>query len=632
MTNKNTYNLLSQINIPADLRRLPIDKLPQVCEELRRDIIDELADNPGHFASSLGVVELTVALHYVYDTPYDRIVWDVGHQAYGHKILTGRRERFSTNRKLHGLKPFPSPSESEYDTFTAGHASNSISAALGMSVASSLTGADRNVVAVIGDASIAGGLAWEALNNAANANANLLIILNDNDMSIDRPTGSLNSYLAHLTTSKAYNTLRYKAYRTLKRLRLISDRRRGAVLRFTNSLKSLWVHEQNLFEGLNIRYFGPFDGHDINRIVRVLSDIKDMKGPRLLHLRTVKGKGFPAAEQNPAAWHAPGLFDPSTGEKIKESGAAPKPPKFQDVFGKTLTELAEADQKIVGITAAMLSGTSLSELQKRFPERTFDVGISEGHAVTFAAGMAKDGLRPFVAIYSSFLQRAYDNIINDVAILGLPVVFCIDRAGIVGEDGVTHHGAFDLSYLRPIPGLTIAAPRNEHELRNLMAAASKATSPWVIRYPRGRGSLTDWHNDPQPVAVGRAERLLQGSRATILAIGPIIGEALKAARETGDVGVVDMRFLKPLDEAMLDEVLASGTPVVTLEDNSVIGGLGSAVAEYMARKGASNRLRAIGMPAGSFIAHGTVAALRNREKMDAAAIVGILNDLITTRK
>lgn len=626
------YPLLEKIDSPADLRRLEPSQLPAVCDEIRRFLIEKLAVHPGHFASSMGAVEITVALHYVFNTPDDRIVWDVGHQAYGHKLLTGRRDAFDTLRCLDGLSGFPSPQESEYDTFTAGHASNSISAALGMSVASSLTGADRNVVAVIGDASIAGGLAWEALNNAANANANLLIILNDNDMSIDRPTGSLNSYLAHLTTSKAYNALRYKAYRTLKRLHLISDRRRGAVLRFTNSLKSLWVHEQNLFEGLNIRYFGPFDGHDINRIVRVLSDIKDMKGPRLLHLRTVKGKGFPAAEQNPAAWHAPGLFDPSTGEKIKESGAAPKPPKFQDVFGKTLTELAEADPKIVGITAAMLSGTSLSELQKRFPDRTFDVGISEGHAVTFAAGMAKDGLRPFVAIYSSFLQRAYDNIINDVAILGLPVVFCIDRAGIVGEDGVTHHGAFDLSYLRPIPGLTIAAPRNEHELRNLMAAAARATSPWVIRYPRGRGSLTDWHNDPQPVAVGRAERLLQGSRATILAIGPIIGEALKAAREAGDVGVVDMRFLKPLDEAMLDEVLAPGTPVVTLEDNSVIGGLGSAVAEYMARKGAANRLRTIGMPAGSFIAHGTVAELRNREKMDASAIVGILNDLITTRK
>lgn len=626
------YPLLEKIDSPADLRRLPPSQLPAVCDEIRRFLIEKLAVHPGHFASSMGAVEITVALHYVFNTPDDRIVWDVGHQAYGHKLLTGRRDAFDTLRCLDGLSGFPNPQESEYDTFTAGHASNSISAALGMSVASSLTGVDRNVVAVIGDASIAGGLAWEALNNAANANANLLIILNDNDMSIDRPTGSLNSYLAHLTTSKAYNTLRYKAYRTLKRLRLISDRRRGAVLRFTNSLKSLWVHEQNLFEGLNIRYFGPFDGHDINRIVRVLSDIKDMKGPRLLHLRTVKGKGFPAAEQNPAAWHAPGLFDPSTGEKIKESGAAPKPPKFQDVFGKTLVELAEADPKIVGITAAMPSGTSVSELQKRFPDRTFDVGISEGHAVTFAAGMAKDGLRPFVAIYSSFLQRAYDNIINDVAILGLPVVFCIDRAGIVGEDGVTHHGAFDLSYLRPIPGLTIAAPRNEHELRNLMAAASKATAPWVIRYPRGRGSLTDWHNDPQPVAVGRAERLLQGSRATILAIGPIIGEALKAARKIGDVGVVDMRFLKPLDEAMLDEVLASGAPVVTLEDNSVIGGLGSAVAEYMARKGAANRLRAIGMPAGSFIAHGTVAELRNREKMDAAAIVGILNDLITNRK
>ena len=425
--------LLDTIDSPADLRKLAPEQLPQVCAELRSFLINSLSSHPGHFASSMGAVELTVALHYVFNTPYDRIVWDVGHQAYGHKILTGRRDSFTTNRTLGGLSGFPSPKESEYDTFTAGHASNSISAGLGMAVAAALHKDEppRNVVAVIGDASISGGLAFEGLNNAANSNSNLLIILNDNDMSIDRNVGSLNSYLAHLNTSKGYNDLRYNVSGMLKKFNLITESGKGRIMRFNNSLKSLLNREQNIFEGLNIRYFGPFDGHDIATVVRVLNDIKNFKGPRILHLRTVKGKGFLPAEKDPATWHAPGIFNPATGERPKESPE--KPPKYQDIFGRTLVEIADADDRVVGVTAAMPSGTSMSMLQEKYPARTFDVGISEGHAVTFAGGMAKDGLKPFVAIYSSFLQRAYSHIIHDVAIEGLPVTFCLDRAGLVGR-------------------------------------------------------------------------------------------------------------------------------------------------------------------------------------------------------
>jgi len=623
-----SYPLLEKINSPADLRKLPVNRLPEVCAQIRAFLIDTLCNNPGHFASSMGAVEITVALHYVFNTPYDRIVWDVGHQAYGHKILTGRRDLFSTIRHLGGLSGFPNPEESPYDTFTAGHASNSISAALGMSVATQLQGdiPQRNVVAVIGDAAISGGLAFEALNNAANANANLLIILNDNDMSIDRPTGSLNSYLAHMTTSKAYNTLRYKAYMMLKKMHLVSESRRGSILRFANSLKSLIVHEQNLFEGLNLRYFGPFDGHDIQRIVRVLTDIKDMKGPRLLHLRTIKGKGYAPAELHPAEWHAPGKFNPVTGERLKDNNG-PKPPKFQDVFGETLVELAKKNDKIVGVTAAMLSGTSMSKLAEAFPERTFDVGISEGHAVTFAGGMAKDGLRPFVAIYSSFLQRAYDNIINDVAILHLPVTFCIDRAGIVGEDGTTHHGSFDMSYLRPVPGLTIAAPRDEHILRHLMFTAQSkiAKGPWVMRYPRGAGNIIDWKCPMHTLTPGKGERLTDGSDAVLLAIGPVVYEALKAAKKlmSADgisVAVYDMIFLKPLDNGIIDEAVSKNIPLFTVEDGCVIGGLGSAVAEILAGKGANCRLTRLGLPTDKFVAHGTVSQLRALCKFDADSI------------
>lgn len=631
MTSESKYPLLSHIDSPADLRKLAVEQLPQVCAEIRDFLINTLSDNPGHFASSMGSVELTVALHYVFNTPYDRIVWDVGHQAYGHKLLTGRRDNFHTLRKLGGVSGFPNPAESEYDTFTAGHASNSISAALGMSVATQICGdrPRRNVVAVIGDASISGGLAFEALNNAANANANLLIILNDNDMSIDRPTGSLNSYLAHFTASKSYNTLRYNLYRALRKAHLVSDRRRGTILRFNNSIKSLLVHEQNIFEGLNIRYFGPFDGHDTARIVRVLSDIKDMKGPRLLHLRTVKGKGFAPAENDPAHWHAPGRFNPLTGEKIKSSGDR-KPPKFQDVFGETIVELARKNDKIVGITAAMPSGTSIDKLNNVFPERTFDVGISEGHAVTFAGGMAKDGLKPFVAIYSSFLQRAYDSIFHDVAIQRLPVVFCIDRAGIVGEDGVTHHGAFDMAYLRPIPGMTIAAPRNEHYLRNLLLTASEHSSgPFAIRYPRGSGSEIEWRNEMKQLPIGKGEKLRNGSDVAIVAIGTAVLDALKAASLLSEKGVeatvIDAIFLKPLDKKLLEQI--GSMPIITVEDGTIEGGLGSAVAEWLSETGRHNLLKRIGLP-DNFVEHGSVPELKKLCGTDAPAIAEAVLSLI----
>lgn len=626
------YPLLSGIDSPADLRKLPVEKLPAVCEELRRFLIASLSKNPGHFASSMGAVELTVALHYVFNTPYDRIVWDVGHQAYGHKILTGRRDRFETNRKLGGLSGFPNPAESPYDTFMAGHASNSISAALGMAVSSQLQGENpkRNVVAVIGDASISGGLAFEGLNNAANSNSNILIILNDNDMSIDRNVGSLNSYLAHMTTSKAYNNFRYSIYKLLRKARLVSDRSRGKILRFNNSLKSLLTNEQNIFEGLNIRYFGPFDGHDTEKLVNVLRDIKDMTGPRILHLRTVKGRGYTPAEEDPAHWHAPGRFNPATGERIVSPG---EQQKYQDVFGKTLVQLAKNDQRIVGITAAMLSGTSMIMMQKAFPDRTFDVGISEGHAVTFAGGLAKDGMRPFVAIYSSFLQRAYDHIIHDIAIQGLPVVFAIDRAGIVGEDGVTHHGAFDLAYLRSIPGITVAAPRDPQYLTRLMLSAASTEGPMAIRYPRGSGRNLEPVQEPAPLPHGKGECLREGSDIVVLTIGTVAADAVEAidrviAANPGlSVAHYDMIYLSPVDEDILTRAAQSGAPIVTIEDGTVKGGLGSAVLEWMADHDYHPVVRRLGMPH-SFVAHGTVAQLKAICGYDADGIFNTLQSLI----
>ncbi len=617
------YPHLSRVESPADLRRMGIEELEALCREIRTFLIKSVSVNPGHFASSMGAVELTVALHYVFQTPEDRIVWDVGHQAYGHKLLTGRAPLFYSNRRSGGLSGFPNPAESPYDTFTAGHASNSVSAALGMAAASRIkgeaeAGKPRNVVAVIGDASIGGGLAFEGLNNAANSADNLLIILNDNDMSIDPNVGSLNSYLAHINTSKSYNALRYNVYRGLKRMKLISESNRGRILRFNNSLKSMLTKEQNIFEGLNIRYFGPFDGHDLKRIIRVLTDIRDMSGPRILHLRTVKGRGYAPAEKDPAGWHAPGLFNPDTGEKIKGS---PKAPKWQEIFGRTLTELAAKDHRVTAITAAMLSGTSVSIMASEYPERTFDVGISEGHAVTFAGGLAKEGLLPFVAIYSSFLQRAYDHIIHDIAIQQLPVTLCIDRAGLVGEDGVTHHGVYDMAYLRNIPGLTLAAPRTDAQLRALMrfAVSPERRGPLAIRYPRGEALM-----DPAGAEAPITPTLLrEGSDATVLTVGPIASEAAKAIDEAAGQGIsaahYDMLFVSPLDEATMTEVARRGKPIVTVEDGIRNGGFGSAVMEWLADHGYTLPVKRLGIPQ-QFIPHGTVAAQRALCGIDAPSI------------
>lgn len=615
------YPLLNAVKSPADLRRLPLEKLPELCQEIRKFLIASLSANPGHFASSMGAVELTVALHYVFDTPYDRIVWDVGHQAYGHKLLTGRAERFHTNRKFGGISGFPNPEESEYDTFTAGHASNSISAALGMATAAALKGEKRNVVAVIGDASIGGGLAFEGLNNAANSANNVLIILNDNDMSIDRNTGSLNSYLAHLTASKSYNSFRYRLYRLLRKFHLFNDRNKGRVIRFNNSLKSFFSKEQNIFEGLNIRYFGPFDGHDVTRLVRVLTDIKEITGPRILHLCTTKGKGYAPAERDPSVWHAPGKFNPTSGERL--SAAASAEEKFQDVFGKQLVDLARTNDRIVGITAAMPTGTSIAMLQKEFPQRTFDVGISEGHAVTFAGGLAKDGMLPYVAIYSAFLQRAYDNIIHDVAVQGLPVTFCIDRAGLVGEDGVTHHGVLDLAYLRVIPGMTVAAPADADTLRSLMltSQSEQRRGPWAIRYPRG--NARDFGTPSVILQIGRGRKLSSGDDVTVMTIGPVAFEAAKAVEAATAKGVsathYDMIFLKPLDEQIMKEAAETGRPIVTVEDGTIEGGLGTAVLEWLATNGYSNRVCRIGIP-DKFVPHGTPAQLYSLCGIDADTI------------
>ena len=520
MSEQDKFSLLSKIEYPADLRRLSIDELPELCKQLRQDIVEEVSTNPGHLASSLGVIEITVALHYVFDTPNDRIVWDVGHQAYGHKILTGRRSRFSENRKMGGLMPFPSPKESPYDTFTCGHASNSISAALGMAVAATFD-KPRHVIAVIGDGAMSGGLAFEGLNNVSSSPNDLLIILNDNDMSIDRAVGGMEKYLLKLDTNETYNRLRFRASRWLHSRGYLNDDRKKGILRFNNALKSALAGQQNIFEGLNIRYFGPYDGHNVKELVRILRQVKDMRGPKLLHLHTVKGKGYKPAERNASVWHAPGRFDAETGERIKEDTTG-IPPKFQDVFGHTLLELAEQNPRIVGVTPAMPTGCSMNIMMQAMPERTFDVGIAEGHAVTFSAGMAKDGMLPFCNIYSAFAQRAYDNIIHDVAILGLPVVLCLDRAGLVGEDGATHHGAFDMAALRPVPGLTIASPMDEHELRHLMFTAQQpGGGPFVIRYPRGRGVKVEWQCPMRKVPIGRGRKLSEGTDVAVLSIGPV---------------------------------------------------------------------------------------------------------------
>lgn len=627
--------LLDGISLPMDLRKLSVAQLPQVCAELRERIIHTLSTNPGHFASSMGAVELTVALHYVYNTPSDRIVWDVGHQAYSHKLLTGRKDRFDTLRKMGGLSGFPSPSESEYDTFTAGHASNSISAALGMAIADSLDKdkGTRRTVAVIGDASISGGLAFEGLNNASNNDNNLLIILNDNDMSIDNNVGALHRYLSKITTSAGYNRMRYRAYRFMKRHRIISEKGRGRIIRFANSVKSLVSRRQNIFEGLNIRYFGPIDGHDVVNLVRVLSEIKDMEGPRLLHICTVKGKGYEPAEIDPTTWHAPGKFDPDTGER-KKGSSGPKPLKWQEVFGRSLVELAETDDRVVGITAAMPSGTSMNLMLDRYPARTFDVGISEGHAVTFAGGLAAAGKRPFVAIYSSFLQRAYDNIIHDVAIQHLPVTFCIDRAGVVGDDGVTHHGLFDMAYLSVIPGLALASPMDEGTLRSLMYSSLSYDGPLAIRYPRGEAVNVEWKTPFTRIETGRGRALSEPRHkggVAILSIGPAGNDVRQAVAQLASEGVeaahFDMIWLKPIDTALLEQVAREYSAIVTVEDASVKGGLGSAVVEWLAGRGISIPVRKLGVPAEQWVHHGSVAQLRHSCGYDVQGIAGAVREL-----
>ena len=639
--------ILNHIDYPNQLRELSVEQLPQVCDELRQTIVQELSVNPGHLASSLGVVELTVALHYVFNTPDDRIVWDVGHQAYGHKILTGRREQFSTNRMLHGLRPFPSPEESEYDSFICGHASNSISAALGMAVAdvlnvkslelsdvskvsqhSTLNTQHRKVVAVIGDGAMSGGLAFEGLNNVSSSPNDMLIILNDNDMSIDRSVGGMKQYLLGLSTNETYNKLRFKTARFLQRHGMLHDDRRKGLIRLGNALKSAISHQQNIFDGMNIRYFGPFDGHNVKELVRILRQIKDMRGPKLLHLHTKKGHGYAPSEHYTPVWHAPGKFDPETGQIIK-SDSEDKKLKFQEVFGKTLLELAEQNPRIVGITPAMPTGCSMNIMMEKMPDRTFDVGIAEGHAVTFSAGMAKEGLVPFCNIYSAFAQRAYDNIIHDVAILRLNVVLCLDRAGLVGKDGPTHHGAFDLAYLRPIPNLTIASPMDEHELRRLMYTAQQENmGPFVIRYPRSRGVLDDWCCPLEAVPMGKGRKLRDGSDVAVLTLGPIGNDVeitideisnLKSQISNLSIAHYDMRFLKPLDEDILHEVGKKFSRIVTIEDGVRNGGLGSAVMEWMSDHGYAPHITRMGLP-DSFVEHGTIDELREIVGLDKESI------------
>lgn len=634
MTDIGKQNILSKIKYPEDLRKLPVEKLPQVCDELRADILKELSVNPGHLASSLGALELTVALHYVFNTPYDRIVWDVGHQAYGHKILTGRCDNFCTNRKLHGIRPFPSPEESEYDSFACGHASNSISAALGMAVAAKQTGHDdRHVVAVIGDGAMSGGLAFEGLNNVSTTPNDMLIVLNDNNMSIDRSVGGMKHYLLRLNTNETYNKWRFKVATWLRSNGMLDDERRKGIIRLSNALKSAISHQQNIFEGMNIRYFGPFEGHDVVELVRTMRQLKEMKGPKLLHLHTIKGHGYAPAEKAATIWHAPGKFDVSTGKRIKSENGT-EPAKYQDVFGNTLLELARKNKRIVGVTPAMPTGCSMNIMMKEMPARTFDVGIAEGHAVTFSGGMAKDGLQPFCNIYSAFAQRAYDNIIHDVALLNLPVVICLDRAGLVGEDGATHHGAFDIAALRPVPNLTISSPMNEHELRRLMYTAQLPDKgPFVIRYPRGRGVLADWHCELEEVKVGTGRKLHDGKDVAVLSFGPVGNnveeaiEMMEASTPQLSIAHYDMRFAKPLDTEILKDVAQQFDRIITIEDGAREGGFGSAVLEWLEDNGYRKNVVRLGLP-DHFVEHGTVAELQHIVGIDAEGIIDAVNDII----
>lgn len=633
MSENDNLSVLQNINTPDALKSLNIDQLETLCSDLRTFIIDQLCNNPGHFGSSLGTVELTVALHYVYNTPYDRIVWDVGHQAYSHKILTGRKDRFYTNRQFGGLAGFPTPQESEYDAFIAGHASNSISAALGMAVASNLKHENRHVVAVIGDGSMTGGLAFEGLNNASSQPNDILIILNDNDMAIDNNVGGIKDYLVKMTTSHTYNRVRNDVYQKFKKGNLINEKGKNFILRFNNSLKALLTKQQNLFEGFNIRYFGPVDGHDLPNLIRVLQNLKDMTGPKILHIHTIKGKGYKPAELSATEWHAPGKFNKETGERIKSVNKN-QPQLYQDVFGHTLVEMAEKDERIVGVTPAMPTGCSMTFMMKAFPERSFDVGIAEGHSVTFSAGLAKEGLIPFCNIYSSFAQRAYDQVIHDVAIQKLHVIICLDRAGLVGEDGPTHHGAFDLAYMRCVPNLTIASPYNEHYLRHLMyTAAYGCEGPFVIRYPKGQSQLQDWEIEPQLLEIGRGRKLKSGKDMAVLTIGPIGNDAEKAICEVEKQGFsvahYDMIFLKPIDEVLLKEVAENFEIVMTIENGTITGGFGDAVLEYFAENKYKNiEVVRVGLP-DDFVTHGSLKDLKRFCEIDTE---GLTKRMLSTLK
>ncbi|MEP0984603.1 1-deoxy-D-xylulose-5-phosphate synthase [Ekhidna sp.] len=616
--------LLAEINSPDDLKKLDNRQLAQVCQELRDFIIDNVSVYGGHFGASLGVTELTVALHYVFNTPVDQLVWDVGHQAYGHKILTGRKESFHTNRKYKGISGFPKRSESEYDTFGVGHSSTSISAALGMAEASRLKDEkDKQHIAVIGDGAMTGGLAFEAMNHAGVSNSNLLIVLNDNCMSIDPNVGALKDYLTDITTSQTYNKVRDEVWKILGKISKFGPNAQEIAAKVENSMKSLLLKQSNLFESLNLRYFGPIDGHDVNHLVDVMEDLKKIPGPKILHCLTVKGKGYALAEKDQTTWHAPGTFDKITGAINKKTHETPQPPKFQDVFGHTLVELANKNEKIVGITPAMPSGSSMKIMMEAIPDRAYDVGIAEQHAVTFSAGMATQGMIPFCNIYSTFMQRAYDQVIHDVCIQNLHVVFCMDRAGVAGADGPTHHGAYDVAYMRCIPNMVVSAPMNEAELRNLMFTASEHNGPFSIRYPRGAGVMPEWKTEMEKIEIGKGRRLIEGEEIAILSIGQVGNYALDAARDLQSEGlnpsVYDMRFVKPLDEDMLHEILQNHKYLVTVEDGCIMGGFGSAVLEFAADNNYQAGVKRLGIP-DRIIEHGEQPQLHHECEYDAEAI------------
>ena len=603
------YKLLDGINSPEDLKKLKLDDLELLSTELRQFIIDVVSTNPGHFGASLGVVELTVALHYVFNTPYDRIIWDVGHQAYGHKILTGRKDVFHTNRKYKGISGFPKREESPYDAFGVGHSSTSISAALGMSIASGMKMEPRQVVAVIGDGALTGGMAFEGLNHGGSIKSNLLVILNDNNISIDPSVGALKEYLLDITTSKTYNKLKTEVWDLLGKIDKLAPKTRSVIQKMENAVKAALLKQSNMFESMGFRYFGPVDGHDVVYLAKVLDDLKDIPGPKLLHCITVKGKGYSPAEENQTMFHAPGLFNKTTGERIVVTSDKPTPPKYQDVFGETLVELAEKNDKIVGITPAMASGCSMNILMEKMPKKAFDVGIAEQHAVTFSAGLAAEGLVPFCNIYSTFMQRAYDQVIHDVALQNLHVVFCLDRGGLVGDDGATHHGAFDIAYMRSIPNITVTAPMNEEELRNMMYTAQlEGVGPFSIRYPRGNGVMVDWRKPFKKLEIGKANVLRNGNDIAILTIGHIGNLAAKAADmlEADGISVyhADMRFVKPIDTDVLKYVGENFKTVVTVEDGCLPGGFGSAALEWLNDNGYNIRVIRLGIP-DSFIEHGT---------------------------